>query len=274
MKKILKKIIPKSYHSLLYRIYTTAKKIGKPRITFYQGNGKSVLNCCIAYNKYGGYCVPLLSIHRPAAQKILLGNVYEPNTIEFMVENSGKGDIVHAGTFFGDFLPALSMSLSEESILWAFEPNPENYRCASITTALNDLQNVQIMNAGLGDVNGRLPMMVSDDRGKSLGGASRIVKEQVSTNNNKQFLSVRIVSLDSVLPANRNISILQLDVEGLEREALIGAMQTIKRCKPILILENIPEEEWFSNYILSLGYKPEMELHDNKVFVCKKISND
>lgn len=84
----------------------------------------------ISHNEYGKYCVPKSSSIRPAARKILSGEVYEPETIEFMRVNCGDGDVVHAGAYFGDFLPALSAGMSAGGKVWAFEPNFENYYCA------------------------------------------------------------------------------------------------------------------------------------------------
>ena len=103
----------------------------RPRFTTMEYNSHSVLQCCIAYNKYGGYCVPLSSLHRPAAQRILSGDVYEPNTIEFLISNCSDGDIVHAGAYFGDFLPALSRSCAPNAKIWvSVDPNcsPERVR--------------------------------------------------------------------------------------------------------------------------------------------------
>ena len=73
-----------------------------------------------------------------------------------MSKNCGTGDLVHAGTYFGDFIPALSRVCAPDAKVWAFEPNPENYRCALITTTLNNLHNVEIKNAGLGSQEGSM----------------------------------------------------------------------------------------------------------------------
>jgi FkbM family methyltransferase len=228
----------------------------------YQGNSDSVLQCCIAYNKYGGYCVPLSSRHRPAAKKILAGEVWEPGTIEFLMSHCEDGDIVHAGTFFGDFLPALSQSVALGAKVWAFEPNPENYRCALITTYINGLQNImELMNAGLGERQGSLSMLTADADGRSLGGSSRIVEKSCE----ESSIIVQIVTVDEIVPSDRKVSIIQLDIEGFEKPALSGALTTIRRCRPIIILETLPEESWLSENILQLGYRIVGTLHGNTV---------
>lgn len=266
MKQALKKLIPQSIRRAVRSSLMKYKMHTKPVVTFYKGDNVRVLQCCISYNKYGGYCVPLSSLHRPAAQRILSGDVYEPETIEFMRMNTPEGDIVHAGSYFGDFIPALSRSRKNDVKIWVFEPNPENFRCAKITININDLENVKIINAGLGSEKTSLPMMVYDETGRSLGGASRLVGENNNCND-EHLIDVKIVSLDTVLPSDRKVAIIQLDVEGFEQSALSGAIRTIKRCMPILILENPPGQDWMDKHIFSLGYKRTGQVDGNAIFV-------
>ena len=78
---------------------------------------------------------------------------------------------------------------------------------------------------------------------------------------------VKIVSLDTIIPQERNISVLQLDIEGYEKEALMGAIDILKRCHPILLLENpLPDPTWLEQNILSLGYKFVKEVQGNSIF--------
>jgi FkbM family methyltransferase len=253
MRQLIKRILPSSFVHVVRRLHRSAHR-DDPCLAFLGDNPGSVLQCCIAYNKYGGYCVPLSSQHRPAAQTILVGRVWESSTIDFLTSQCKNGDIVHAGTYFGDFLPALSHSCGMGAKVWAFEPNPENYRCALITVAINGLQNVELQNAGLGARRGSLPMVVLDHSGRSLGGTSRLVGTSDQTNE-KCSATVDIVTVDEIIPPDRTVSIIQLDVEGFEKQALTGALMTIHRCKPIIVLEQLPEESWFSKNIISLGYR-------------------
>lgn len=230
---------------------------------------KEVLNVSIAYNKYGAYCIPLSSQHRTLCQKILKGNIYEPDTLEFMIENAGEGDIIHAGTCFGDFLPALSRAMGKENRIWAFEPNSENHRCAQITMVLNCISNVHLINAALGERKSEVEIQIQDSKGRGLGGSSTIVN---SDDSSKVTETIRVVAIDQVIPANRNISILQLDVEGHEEQALKGALASIKRCRPILILEDdhgLTKSKWFNDNILSMDYKIKGKLHYNTIIYPK-----
>ena len=241
------------------------------RLSDAQFSALNALKCRIGYNKYGAYCLPDSSLHRTATRKVLHGEVYEPQTIAFMRQNCAGGDIIHAGTYFGDFLPGLAQACSPKTKIWAFEPNPESFRCAQITVLLNDLDKVTLTNAGLGSQQGKLAIRTKDESGRGLGGKSQIVDP--GELDPTLYQHVDIVAVDSIVERNRPVSIIQLDVEGFEEAALRGALHTIHKNLPILILEigrksQLLDNTWFSANILSLGYKPTGTLHSNTVFEC------
>ena len=154
-----------------------------------------------------------------------------------------QGDVVHAGTFFGDFLPALAM---RDGMVWAFEPNRESYRCAQITTALNDLRNVRLTHAALSEAAGEAVLAISNRRGLSYGGGSRLIS---GSSDGLGTETVPLVTIDEAVPSDRLVGLLQLDVEGHEQRALLGAMLTIQRCRPLIILESLPPQAWLSQHL-------------------------
>lgn len=238
---------------------------------FRHGQG---LSCAFSHNIYGAYCVPVSSSHRPAARKILANRIYEPDTIDYLAKTCGDGDIVHAGTFFGDFLPALSKSVSKSARVWAFEPNPENFRCAQITAFLNNLQNVELHNLALGACTEAVKFMIEDECGRALGGASRVVEKQADYSEGA-VVEIEVTTIDLVVPAERKISIIQLDVEGHEIPALKGAVKAIAQWRLALILEvlrgtTLEDDPWFRANIVAMGYKLERKLHGNLVFKADK----
>ena len=84
--------------------------------------------------------------------------------------------------------------------------------------------------------------------------------------------TVRVVRVDDIVPIDRHVSVLHLDVERHEQEALSGALRTIERCRPILILETVPEPSWMSANIFGFGYREIGRAHVNKVFACSDIT--
>lgn len=259
MKPIMKvalKALPPEYRKAARR--TLLRKGASVRE--YSGDNPAVLQCAIAYNKYGGYCVPMSTYFAPAEHSILSGEVYEQETIDFIAQNCRGGDIIHAGAFFGDFLPALAQACADGARVWAFEPNPHSYRCALITTVINDLGNVTLTNAGLGAEEGQFPMQVTR------GAANKVLESDDVGADAEHVIQVPIVRIDDVVPSDRKVTILQLDVEGFEKPALSGALATIRRNKPILILERAPKEGWLDKELVELGYKYAGSACHNTIF--------
>jgi len=224
---------------------------------------RPVLDCLVAYNRYGGYVVPRHSAHRVAARKILGGQVYEPGTIDLLRGECGEGDIVHAGTFFGDFLPALSGAMAPSARIYAFEPNPVNFRCASLTLSLNGIENVSLACAGLGAEAGHAAMLVTRKDGSARGGSSRVLKEGDPADVGNT-IQIPITTVDDSVPLDRRVSILQLDLEGYEQHALDGAMATIRRCRPVTIVETL-DPGWIADNLAPIGYRRAGRVHYNTV---------
>jgi FkbM family methyltransferase len=266
IKNSVKRITPEPIWHLLQKAKLETSVV-RAALRAPQYDSDSTLPCLVAYNEFGGFCIPKSSAHRPAVQEVLAGRVWERDTIEYLSSHVGHGDIIHAGTYFGDFLPALSSACPSGSKVWAFEPNLEHYRCASITMLLNKLQNVELTNAGLGSEEGVATMVTRGTSGRNLGGLSRVLRDSTEQNAGDTE-TIRLVSIDHFVPKDRNVSLIQLDVEGYEKEALSGALKTIKRCLPTLILEALPEDPWFSHSILSLGYEVKGKIDENSILIC------
>ncbi|HYA68386.1 MAG TPA: FkbM family methyltransferase, partial [Acidimicrobiales bacterium] len=171
------------------------------------------LDCVVAANEHGLYCVPRSSRHRPVARAILRSRVWEAETLDLVCQADPDDDIVHAGTYFGDFLPALARSRGDGAIVWAFEPGQENYRCAQITTLLNDLGNVVLTHAALDSRSGTARLVTSDRAGLPVGGASHIIRD-LSRAGSRRSEEVQLVSIDEVVTTDRRVAVIQLDVEG------------------------------------------------------------
>jgi FkbM family methyltransferase len=221
------------------------------------------VDCTLCENEFGRYAVPLSSRHRPSAQAVLNGGVWERETLDCIRAHAADKDVVHAGTYYGDFLPALSAAMSPGRTIYAFEPSSENFACATRTVLLNTLGNVQLRHAALGDANGKQRLQTFGSTGRALGGLSRITNGQ--TQDAGLYENVTTVRLDDVLPQGADISVLQLDVEGYEGPALKGALATITRCRPILILETVPKA-FMDSHLSPLGYRRAGAVCGNAIF--------
>jgi FkbM family methyltransferase len=194
--------------------------------------------------------------------------VWEADTLDLVRGVESGADIVHAGTYFGDFIPALARSRTDGAVVWAFEPGAENFRCSEITVELNELENVVLTHAGLGASDGDALLATSDRAGLALGGASRLITDRARARWHANE-EVRLVTVDGIVGADRPVAAIQLDVEGHEQEALTGAMRTIERCRPLIVLETLPDEDWLARNLAPLGYEVGESVNRNFLLRCR-----
>lgn len=104
--------------------------------------------------------------------------------------------------------------------VYAFEPDALNFHCLCLNTPM---ENVFKFNCGLGAT----PEFLT------------LIKPDMTNTGMHQFVqhsgNVPVLALDSFnFP---ELDLLQLDVEGFEYNVILGAAKTIKRCKPVIVLE-------------------------------------
>ena len=171
------------------------------------------------------YYLPEYALHRPATRCFIEGKYYEPFTHYFVEKfcNHFPGSIVHAGTFFGDMLPSFSNAVS--GAIYAFEPALENYVLAKICVDKNNLSNVQLYNCALGSTLGNVHINTGGETHAGGGSAVGHTGELCSS-----------ITIDSFLI--NDLTLLQLDVEGYELEALNGSLSTLQRNRPVVAIED------------------------------------
>jgi len=208
-------------------------------------------------------------MQRPASVEIINGRVWEPETISLICQFASTGDVIHAGTYFGDFLPAISRTLAPSAKLWAFEPSSENFQSAAITCRLNDLRNVELHHCGLSERSEHRALRIGDS-GTSFGGGSHILGHRKGTTPSEDIENIAVVPIDKVIPPYRPVSVLQLDVEGHELPALAGGLDTILRWHPLIILETLPED-WVQTNLAPLGYRVVGRCHHNSILAVSNV---
>ncbi len=129
--------------------------------------------------------------------------------------------------------------------VYVFEPDPLNFLALS---ANNPYYHVIKFNAALGK-SGFCDMKIREDLNRGMNKA-------IQSENGL----VPIMSIDSFnFPV---CDLIQLDTEGYEYDIICNAEKTIKKCKPVIILENGKKEK-ILNKMENLGYKPvENSQHD------------
>ena len=224
------------------------------------------VKCALAANEHGTFCMPLEMMHRPAPQRILRGDVWEAETLDRIRQHAAltpERDIVDAGAYFGDFLPALSRCLGTSAKVWTVEPNVDSFACARWTIEINGLANVDLRNVALGERPARARMQVRE-RGTELGGASTIVDDDTALDLT-DTQEIEIVTLDSLIDG-RPVSVIHLDVEDYTAPALAGAMATIETSRPMIIVEHDLADGEVKETLQSFGYARTGSVDKNSVY--------
>lgn len=148
-------------------------------------------------------------------------------------------------------------SINPNAQIISFEPHPDTFKRAVENIKLNNFQNIDLINIGLGEKKERLKLYEVNENNP---GMNRIIAEDKDL----PFKQIDIEMLD-VIMLERGISkvdFIKIDVEGFEYSVLQGGKEIIKS-KPMLFLElddnNLKENNKSAkeliDLLLSFGYK-------------------
>ena len=149
-----------------------------------------------------------------------------------------------------------------DSYVIAFEPNDESFYCAKETVRLNGLDDVELYRAALGEQTHPATLVkkeIIDGKHFDLGGGSFVHATEGEQ-------ECHVVTIDSIVGKKTHVSVIHLDVEGHEAKALLGAMTTIERWRPVIILETVPAPAWLNEHLAPLGYRYAGTVDRNTIF--------
>lgn len=130
------------------------------------------------------------------------------------------GTAIDGGAHVGSWVPRLAAAFPR---VIAFEPCPENFALLQANTA--GLRGVELRRAALG----------------AAAGSARLSRVPEPGANSGQWAiaddgaEVAVATVDRLGLAD--LSLLKLDLEGYELPALQGAAETLRRCRPVVVIE-------------------------------------
>lgn len=161
---------------------------------------------------------------------------------------------------------AFSRIVGAGGAVLAFEPRRLVFQTLCANLALNSCANVVARQAAVGAEAGELmvpvlPLNLPNNFGAlPLGGRW------------EHGESVPLVTINSLqLPTCR---LIKLDIEGMELEALRGAVETIRRCRPALYVENDRDEKSSALIALLLSYDYRLYWHAPFLFQPDNFAGD
>ena len=175
----------------------------------------------------------------------------EPWIAELARQYVKPNDVIYdIGTHIGYTLVLFAHYLDSTGEIHAFEILPSTTEFLKKTIVANGFNNVVIHNVGLG----------SEDQILELPIGKTVMTSMYSTAKNGEKTQIcTVVPLDKYVSQNEIPlpSLLKIDIEGAEIDCLKGALNLIKRCLPLMIIEFHSKEllkEGFS-VLKPLGYR-------------------
>mmetsp|Transcript_35188 Transcript_35188/g.74333 ORF Transcript_35188/g.74333 Transcript_35188/m.74333 type:complete len:326 (-) Transcript_35188:708-1685(-) len=165
-----------------------------------------------------------------------------------------EGDIVaDVGANIGSFTVPMAKMVGTSGKVVAFEPQRVLSQLLSANVALNELANVGVFNAGVGNSDSPLevPDVIYTDEA-NFGSISLLVDWK---SYGASTTLVPQLKLDGAF-ADQCPSFIKIDVEGMELMVLDGARQTLTKCHPVLYIENNCKKgsKELIDFASSLGY--------------------
>lgn len=168
----------------------------------------------------------------------------EPDLIPLLEQilERKTGDVITAGVFVGGLLPTYTRLAAH---VWAWDCVKEHVHCTSKMLTRNGIRNCTLRLAALGDEPGTVEVTTGCEDAPWLGGESSIVEQgkPVSDLLNFDGYAIRTqtvdqTTIDTHINEYGTVALIQLDLEGYELAAIVGARAVIERDRPVLILED------------------------------------
>ncbi len=145
-------------------------------------------------------------------------------------------NILDIGANIGSHTLLMTEFISKDNLIFSFEPVYGDVVQRNITD--NGLEDkVCLFTQGLGKKNETIEINVMDRMKPNNFGTVSIVKKIETAILKKK---IGVITLDSI--GLKNISLIKLDVEGMERDVLEGGRKTISENYPTIVIEIWPEE--------------------------------
>ena len=182
----------------------------------YQIYMDTLFTFCVHQDNYSSQLIDKLDQYLPEGTYC-----YKNNVINVTVEKDDV--IIDAGAWIGDFSAYASI---KGAVVYAFEPSKNTFIYLEKTKEINS--NIHAINKGLGDKPGFEYLSIDLEN----SGKNSINHE------NENSEEIELTTLDKFVKDNKinKVDFIKADIEGFERNMIIGAKETLKRFGPKLAI--------------------------------------
>ena len=178
------------------------------------------------------------------SQRLIFEHEYEPvmtGVFKQVVKEGMK--VVDVGANIGYYSLLASKLVGNKGVVYAFEPETENYACLLVNRAINNMSNIIGIKKAVSDGNGTAELIVSSQE----SGAHSLVDCRGKV---KEKVMVETVTLDSFFPYG-GVDVIKSDTEDNEVAVLRGAQGIIAQNDKIKVFV-----EYYPPGVKASGHEP------------------
>jgi FkbM family methyltransferase len=156
---------------------------------------------------------------------------WEPDVVRKIVSTIRPGmTVVDVGAHVGYYTLVFAKYVGATGRVISFEPLPANFALLEKNVELNQLKHVDLFNSAIFSRSGDLAISIPPD---SNSGEASVMQPPGDNQLHVPATTLDLVSSNLDLKPD----FLKIDVEGCEFEVLRGAQQTIRTCRPRMLIE-------------------------------------
>jgi FkbM family methyltransferase len=146
--------------------------------------------------------------------------VYEKFETELVFKEVKKGNVVvDIGANIGYYTLIFAKLVGKRGRVFAFEPDPENFRLLKLNVEENGHRNVVCINKAVSDKPGKMRLYLSEDNAAD--------HQLYSKDKNRRSVEVEVTSLDEHFKGGQRIDFIKMDIQGSEGRAVEGMRNTL-----------------------------------------------
>ncbi len=179
----------------------------------------------------------LLSAGSETGRAIFVTGRYEPNELCLLQKMLRPGmTFVDVGANTGLYTLFAAKKIGPTGRVLAFEPSSREYETLEQNIAVNALKNVRAIKRAVSNRDGEVELLVASLKNS---GHNTLGKFGYAATFPEGTERVGVEQLDNFLSRERyeRVDVIKMDVEGAELAALQGAMDTLRRLHPALLVE-------------------------------------
>lgn len=155
--------------------------------------------------------------------------------------------------------------------IWAFEPYSSNFERLKFNLSLNKINNVVLLQKAAGDESKKIKISVPDNNqicdvvSADSDFSNLFYKETITY----KEVETEQVKLDEIVPRDKKIDLIKIDVESYELSVLRGAKNILENMSPVIQCEIFADEtraEFYAGVLKPLGYNCYLMLKDGLAF--------